>query len=318
MMQQKDFLKFSRNLVFFIILLFLGDRLIGFGLRTLFFSLKKGQYAQMTYSIDTAKPEILILGSSRALHHYSSSVIEQKLGKTVYNSGRDGQFIPYYCAVEDVVLNRKKPELIILDVNVWDLAPNNEKYEKLSMLLPYVSEHKELKKYTNVISKWENIKLYCETYLYNSTLLVSVHDHLFPDKLPQDDNGYFPLVRTMDKSSFDSYKVSKKLYDEKRAKQNIPLDIKVVDYYIQFLKKTRSQNIKTYVIISPTILHEPLIKERILLGNIAKQFKNVVFLDYSTDSTYNNHYEMFADELHLNNIGAEKFSADLTKVLSLK
>ena len=229
-MQQPDSIKFIRKFLIFIIVLFVCDRIIGYGLQTLYFSLKKGQYAQTSYAIETASPDLVVFGSSRALHHYASPELAEQLHCSVYNAGRDGQFIPYYCALEDVMLNRRKPKAIILDVNVWELAPNNEKYEKLAMLLPYIPRHPELKKYTNEISKWEYLKLYCKTYPYNSTLLISVHDYLFANKLPQDENGYFPLERTMNRWDFESYRKKKLVYDEKRARQHIPVDQKAVKY----------------------------------------------------------------------------------------
>ena len=126
-MQQSDIIKFLKNILLFVILVAICDQLLGYALDSLYFSLKKGQYAQTTYSIDSTKQEVMIFGSSRALHHYASTLLSKELNKTVYNAGRDGQFIPYYCALQDAVLKRKKPEVIILDVNVWEVAPNNEK-----------------------------------------------------------------------------------------------------------------------------------------------------------------------------------------------
>lgn len=302
-----------RNLAIFIILLFICDRIIGYVLQKSYFSLKVGQFAQTTYTLDKASPEILVFGSSRALHHYSSEILSNRLHKTIYNAGSDGQFLPYYCAAQEVILQRKIPKIIILDVNIWELGPNESKYIKLASLLPYVSEHPILKKYTSEISDFENLKFISKTYPYNSTLLISTYDHIFSNKIPVDDRGYFPLVRTMPKHQFEGYKEQQRIYNDKRAKQNIKIDKKAMDYYHQFLQRCKDLNIKTYVIISPTILKEPKSKEKILLEIIAKEYSNVTFLDYSHDANYNNHYQLFADEFHLNNIGAEKFSKELAE-----
>ncbi|MBK0383662.1 hypothetical protein I5M32_11900 [Pedobacter sp. SD-b] len=310
-MEKINLKRFFKNLLIFTALLVAADRIIGYALEKAYFSLKAGQFAQTTYTLDKAAPDILVFGSSRALHHYSSSILSDKLHKSIYNAGSDGQFLPYYCAAQEVILQRKIPKIIILDVNIWELGPNDSKYIKLASLLPYVSEHPILKKYTAEISDYENIKFISKTYPYNSTLLISAYDHLFSNKLPSDDRGYFPLVRTIPKQQFEHYREQQRIYNEKRAKQKIKIDMNAVDYYRAFLQRCEDLKIKTYVIISPTILKEPKTKEKILLKIIAEEYPNVTFLDYSSDATYNNHYKLFADEFHLNDTGAKKFSEEL-------
>ncbi|HEX7366403.1 MAG TPA: hypothetical protein VF273_04865 [Pelobium sp.] len=306
---------FFKKFAIFIVVVFAIDWLIGLGLQKLYFSLNEGQFAETTKALDKAAPDILVFGSSRAQHHYSSRILSQKLGLSIYNAGRDGQFLPYYCAVQDVILQRKTPKIIILDVNIWELGPNEQKYMKLAQLLPYVSEHPVLRKYTAEISEFENLKLISKTYPYNSTLLISIYDHVFKNNEPIDDRGYTALTGRVSETMFKKYSAEKALYDKKRATQNIMIDKHAINYYRQFLQKTKDLNIKTYVVISPTILKEPNTEEKSLLPAIAKKYSNVTFLDYAVDSTYNNHFKLFADEFHLNEIGAQKFSKSLAELI---
>jgi hypothetical protein len=95
-MQQSDIIKFVKNILLLVILIAICDQLLGYGLQSLYFSLKKGQYAQTTYSIDSTSQDVVIFGSSRALHHYASTLLSEELNQSVYNAGRDGQFVPYY------------------------------------------------------------------------------------------------------------------------------------------------------------------------------------------------------------------------------
>ncbi|WP_017259310.1 hypothetical protein [Pedobacter arcticus] len=314
-MLNRNVISFFKKLILFAVIIFAVDWVLGLALEKLYFSLKKGQFAQNTYALDEASPDILVFGSSRAQHHYSSKILSENLGYSIYNAGRDGQFLPYYCAVQAVILERKTPKIIILDVNIWELGPNEQKYMKLAQLLPYVAEHPVLRNYTAKISKFENLKLISKTYPYNSTLLISVYDHLLTNTEPEDDRGYFPLVGEVSEKMFNKYQTEKKTYDEKRATQDIEIDQQAVAYYHQFLKKTKDLNIKTYVVISPTVLKEPNTEEKSLLESIAKKYSNVKFLDFATDSTYNNHYQLFADEFHLNDKGAEKFSKELAELI---
>jgi len=315
-MRNPDIIKFGKSLLLFVIIIAVLDFTIGLSLEKFYFNLKKGQYAQTTYSIDSTSQDVIIFGSSRALHHYSSPILTEKFGSSLYNAGRDGQFIPYYCALQDAIFKRKHPKLIILDVNVWEIAPNDEKYEKLSMLLPYIHRHQELQKYIEEISEWENIKLVSRTYPYNSTVFVSLHDYLFSHNIPEDDNGYFPLDRTMSKNDFETYRVKKNIYDQKREKMNVPFDVKAIKYYEYFLNQVELLHIPTYVVISPTILKEPATKEKLLIESIASRYKYVKFLDYSGNKEYNDQYEKFADEFHLNTKGSTQFSIEIADYIN--
>ncbi|WP_144264052.1 SGNH/GDSL hydrolase family protein [Filimonas lacunae] len=296
---------------------FIADRAIGYLLHKLYFSVPKGQFAQTTYSIDSANQDVIILGSSRAIRHYNTSILSDKLHLSCYNAGRDAQFLPYYSAIEDVVFAKHTPKLLILDMNVWEFSPNSQKYDRLSIFLPYVQNHPELVPYIEEMGKWEKLKLYCHTYLYNSTLFIAMHDFLLGGSLPKDENGYLPLDRQMSKHDFDNYEQKKKLYDAKRAQEHIVLDQKAVKYFESMLDKARAKNVKVYVIISPTILSEPETEEKKLIGTIAQRYPNVTFLDYTHDTRYNNLYQKFADEFHLNKEGAEEYSKQLADTLKL-
>ncbi len=314
-MRNSQAITFLKSLVVGVLLVVVLDYFLGTMARKLFFGLKYGQYAQMTYAIDSTTQDVIIMGSSRALHHYESSLLSEALNSTVYNAGRDGQFIPYNCALLDAITLRNKPKMVILDVNVWDLAPNNEKYEKMAMLLPYYSSHPEFLKYIKEIGKWEKLKLLSKSYPYNSTLFVTAYDYMFTKSDAESDNGYLPIRRTISAKDFEMYRKKKIIYDIKREEENVPFDQKAITYYSYFLDKVDELKIPTYIIISPTLLKEPKTKEKLRLETMAKTHSMVKFLDFSQDSAFNNHNEKFADEFHLNEAGANEFSLILSDLL---
>lgn len=316
-MQSLPYIKFFKKLVIFCAIAFVADRVLGFALHTLYFSVPKGQFAQTTYAIDSADQDVIVLGSSRAVRHYNTRELSEKLSLSCYNAGRDAQFLPYYAAMEDVVLQKHVPKLFILDMNVWEFAPNTQKYDRLSIFLPYVQNHPQLVPYVEEMGKWEKLKVYCHTYLYNSTLFIAMHDFLLAKSLPKDENGYLPLDRQMNLRDFESYKEKKKLYDEKRAHTEIQVDEKAVAYFENMLNKANKAHVRMYVIISPTILSEPETKEKKLIETIARKYPNVTFLDYTHDNRYNNKPEKFADEFHLNVEGSMEFTRQLVDTLKL-
>ena len=309
----KPVTRFFIRLAAFSIILFAADRLVGFALKKIYFSQNKGQYSQTTYALDSAKQDILIFGSSRAVRHYSPSIISKASGLSCYNSGRDGLMIPYAAAVQEVSLSRHVPKLIILDISPRELGIDRVKYERLSILLPYCSEHEQLMKYIKEVGPFEPDKLLSKTYPFNSSAFVLACNTLLSKSVAKDDNGYLPLENTLTKAEADDYLKRMTTRAKKiRGKTEIAED-KAIAYFKQFLDNTAKFNIKTLVVISPSILNNPFyldnqLLERNLIEKITARYKNVTFLDYSKDARFNGHAEKFADYFHLNVQGSTEFS----------
>jgi len=305
--------KFLRNLLLFVILVVIVDNLLGYCLQTIYFSQKKGQFAQTTYSVDSTHQDVLIFGSSRAVRHYSPSIISQSLHLSCYNVGRDGQMIPYYSALQETIFKRYKPKLVILDINPWELSPGEEKYEKLSILFPYCREHPEMIKYMSNSSPWEKYKLLSRTYPYNSSLFILGYNTLFADKVQEDDNGYVPLPGKMTQAALTDFNDRMKNSSESADDESKVIDERSLGYYEQFLRNTEREGIKTYVVISPTILKQSQNYKIRKFIAVAAKFRNVTFLNFSTDPKYNYQFSKFSDVFHLNKEGSEEFTNDLIR-----
>jgi len=307
---------FLKRLFIFIIALIVIDQVIGFLLSQLYFHQQRGQFAETTYAVDSANQDIIVFGSSRAVRHYSTSILSNSLGKSCYNVGRDGQMIPYYAALEDVIFNRKKPSMVILDINTWEFYVGASKYEKLSILLPYCHKHPELIKYLEAANPFERYKLFSAIYPYNSTLFIAANNKLFENDIPKDENGYDPLNRKLDAAGIAyTKKIIAQAKSESLMKQ-AKTDTLALKFYKQFLQKCVDNNIPTYVVISPTLAPEFPNERKDRLLAITKSFPTVTFLDYSSDSNYNNHFEKFADYFHLNREGSEEFTKELVNRLA--
>lgn len=312
-MINKPVIRFFVRLAAFSVILFAADRLAGLVLKKIYFSQKKGQYSQTTYALDSAKQDILIFGSSRAARHYSPSVISKASGLSCYNSGRDGSMIPYAAAVQEISLSRHIPKMIILDISPRELGIDRTKYERLSVLLPYASEHEQLMKYIKEVSPFEPDKLVSKTYPYNSAAFVMACNTLLAKSVTKDDNGYLPLESSLTKAeTADYFKGMVSRANKIRKKTELAED-KAVAYFKQFLDNTAKYNIKTLVVLSPTIIKNPFyldnqMLERNLIEKMAARYKNVTFLDYSKDPRFNGHSEKFADYFHLNVQGSKEFS----------
>lgn len=304
---------FLKCLILFIIILTFVDFCLGRLLETVYYSQRKGQFAQTTYSIDSTTQDILIFGSSRAVRHYSPKLMEEALAMSCYNVGRDAQMIPYYVAMQEAIFKRYKPKMVILDINSWELSPGEGKYEKLSILLPYASRHPELVPYLEKSSMWERLKLLSKTYPYNSSLFILGYNTIFSGRVPADENGYAPLSGEMTDLMLEDH--LRRMALSGNSEDNQAIDVQALDYYRQFLSATERYDIKTYVVISPKILREAVTYRTQKLIDIASQFRNVTFINFSSNPAYNMKYQKFSDVFHLNKTGAEEFTKDLVKLI---
>jgi hypothetical protein len=312
-MKTMSFAKFLIKPVAFLAVLILFDQLVGAGFRKIYFSQRVGQFSQTTYAIDSARQDIMIYGSSRAVRHYSPSIISKIVGLSCYDSGRDGLMIPYSTAMEEISLNRHTPKLIILDISPRELGVDQSKYDKLSILLPYCDKHPEFIKYIREISPFEPYKLLSKTYPFNSSVFILGTNALFPKTVKKDDNGYLPLEGKMTKLEVDDYSLRmNKRYLKIKKRKDVPEE-KGIRYFKTFLNNSAKRNIKTLVIISPTVLKNPFYLdnqtvEKELIVKLTRQYPNVTFLDYSSDPHFNFRPEKFSDVFHLNKQGSEEFS----------
>jgi hypothetical protein len=114
------------------LLVFVLDAALGSGLRRLYFGMRWGKFARVTYALDKTSEQILFFGSSRAYTHYVPEVFEEKMGRRSYNVGHDAAGMLYHVAMLEGILTRYRPETIFLDFRPDELAENVQGFQVLS------------------------------------------------------------------------------------------------------------------------------------------------------------------------------------------
>jgi hypothetical protein len=306
--------KFSRiiQILAFIIIIAVSDKVIGIILNKLYFHQKSGPGSSLTYSLSECKADILIFGNSRAQHHYDPKIISDLTGLSCFNAGLDGGhsiLLPY--AQIKTITDRYTPKIIILEFFPSGLVHDPSNYEKLSILLPYYNRFPELKPYILLRGPYEKIKLLSSIYPFNSDIInilkFNTNYHYDKTKVP---NGYVPLIGNLNVS----------LLKPSIAKDShIEVDSNLVDALNKIIRICQKKNIKLFIINSPifhTISDKPIAQsdaEKLAI-QIIKQ-NHVDFLDYSWDSTFIGHNEWFSDRAHLNSDGSKIFSNKLIEHL---
>lgn len=67
-----------------------------------------------------ARADVLILGSSRAKHHFDEKLLSSLWGVSVYNGGFSGQGIPFSRVAFEQIAAVKKPKAVIIEVIAFD------------------------------------------------------------------------------------------------------------------------------------------------------------------------------------------------------
>lgn len=84
--------KITIRIVVFIFAVYSLDITIGNVLEFLFFKQKTGPNYQIIESITTNRADLVILGNSRAQHHYNPRIISKKTGFSSVNAGLNGGY----------------------------------------------------------------------------------------------------------------------------------------------------------------------------------------------------------------------------------
>jgi len=300
------YLYFFLRLGILLVIVGILDYAIGSALRYYYFKQTQGKQYRTTVSMEQTKAEVLIFGSSRANHHYSPAQIGKQLNNTVYNAGRDGQYLFYHYAVLKSILKRYRPNLVILEFQRGEFSKNQESYDMLSSLLPYYADHPEIRQVIDLKGPYEKIKLLSRIYPYNSTVLSIAGGMDGLNKRKETTNmGYVPLTNTWQEPLKAEGLTHKPDAD--------PVKIKVFNSFIDDCKKL---GIEIVIVCSPYFIKFTRYDESIMLAKKIAARKDIRFYDFSNDSYFLNQKNLFSDPLHLNYKGAEYFTRKLLDTMA--
>jgi hypothetical protein len=278
----------------FILILVGLDFGVGKILELAYYSQTSGKFYRTTAIVDRTTADVLIFGSSRAIHHYDSRVFESELGMSTFNAGSRGQDMIYTYAILKSALKRYTPKLVILNIDTR-LFNLEGKFERLADLAPYYRSHEELRTIIERRSKFENVKLLSTVYQYNSTLLHIINYALFPQI---DYDGFFPLKGVAEIKGVNLLPVNGDLL----------VDNDYLFYYQSFLDDCQKAGVQIIVTLSPSLIATAKEPQAMQVAMENAKTRNIPIMDYSQDQRFINHSEFYADTAHLNESGAQFFS----------
>lgn len=287
--------KFLLHILLFFAIVGVVDVCVGFGGRYLQGHAKGGSARQFNDLVMKDKHDVLILGSSRAHHHYDTPFLSDTLGLDVYNAGYDGNGVVLAVGILEMVLNRYTPKVVLFDIepsfdiNVYEKDNNHIRY--INNLKPYYME-RGVSQIIKDVSMEEWRKVQSGLIRYNTEILGMVVDNIVNRGTQK--GGYAPMTGRILKDP------------EPRVAQELELDAFKLSYIEKLIALCQSHDIPIVLVGSPKYEMQNSaalnpVKE------IAEKL-DVPLLDYYADPTFNAHKEWFKEPMHLNRDGARVFS----------
>lgn len=297
--------KFIGKVCLFFLIIVIIDTLFGFSMDAITKRIDIGGTGRDNYICNKLTDDILVFGSSRAVHHYNAQMLTDSLGKTCYNVGEDGCGIIFAYGRLLMLTERYTPKTII-----YEVSPSFDYlYEENKHSYPYrLKQHYDRQGIDSIlwdIDPTERFKMPSGMYRHNSSFLQNMIVYFLKMSTPNGVRGFQPINQEMDTMKIKKDKI---LCDTINGYEYDSLKIK---YLNKFMEKTKDMDM--VFVVSPiwygqdTLVMEP-IKRICEKGNVS-------LIDFSNSPKYVHCNKYFKDGTHLNARGADEFTRDLIKEL---
>jgi len=277
---------------------------LGFGLACGWLeSHAKGGMTRRIHEITSLqKADVVMMGSSRAHHHYVSSILADSLGITAYNAGVDGNGIVLAKGLYEMMAKRYTPKVIIYDVepafdiNVYAEDGNNTRY--IGQLRPYCQDV-QVKEIITRVDASEKYKDLSAMFRYNSKVFDLLKDFVVLSDYTVD--GFAPMYGEM-----------KREPDKKTVGVLSQKDTLKLSMLEEFVAELSTSDTRLIMMVSP--------KYGAISSEVFEPVKDICnkyvveFWDYYTDPEFQK-MEYFKEQMHLNDKGARAFSECIAQKL---
>lgn len=290
-----------------IVLIKLMDYCLGGANSWFYHSSKYGIFHRQQYVLNESKDDIIILGSSRASHHYVPSVLTDSLGMSCYNAGSEGMCVYYHYALLAAMIERGHcPKVVIYDVMNLDAkehpGPTFTLEAALDRLAPHYGEFACIDSLFERRGWKEKLKLMSLSYRYNSKLVQAIKCNFIPSP---ENNGYEAVKGQLKESMLFHHEA----YDD------CALDSLKLEYMQKMLLLAKQHHVKLFFVLSPYFVDNPS-RAYDAAKDIAMS-NGVEIIDCYNESALMKR-NLFRDFMHLNDEGAHVWSAFLAHILKTK
>ncbi len=294
--------KFLLHILCFFGIVAVADFAFGYGCEWLQNHAKGGRMKGVRQSALEQTADVVIMGSSRAHHHYVPSVINEETNLTAHNAGVDGNGIVLVTGLYYLMAERYTPRVLIYDVepafdiNVYAEDGNNTRY--IGWLRPYFWRP-QVKEVVCRIDPMERYKNWSAMFRYNGNIADLLKDQVVMSDYTAD--GYAPLYGEM-----------KKEPDKKASGGASVQDTMKLHLMEEFIARMSQSETKLIMVASPK--YGATSSEVFAPVKELCEKYGVEFWDYYTAPEFQK-MEYFRESMHLNDKGARKFSKTIANDL---
>lgn len=261
---------------------------------------KGGYIGHHNYITDKTHEDVLVFGSSRAIHHYNPQIIQDSLNFSCYNCGQDGNGIILFYGWWQLIKERYTPSVIIYDLAPgFDLFIGDDNHRYLGWLKGS-HEQKCINEIFDYIDATEKYKMISHLYRYNSQFMQIIVDYFHP-LYAISENGFLPLYGELD---------SMRVHNPHEPAVHMVDSVKL-HFMNAFIEQTK--DIRLVFVVSPDYTGGDTTQHAFFKELCSKN--GIPFLDYSNNPKYVHNTDYFVDGAHLNALGADEFTRDITQQL---
>ncbi len=286
--------KYIIGITIFFVCFFCADRLVGYISDYLVEHAISGETQKNEYICDRTNEDILILGSSRAVHHYDPRIIEDSLGLSCYNCGYDGCGSITAYGLLNILAKRYSPKVIIYEITPeFDYLKTDKDNTKYLGPLKNYYDREGIDSIFMTVSPTERWKMCSYMYRINSKTIQMVSENFM--KRNETIKGFHAQEKSM------SYEPE---IDETHKEREYD-DIKI-KYFKEIISLCKKHEIKLLFSVSPsykkTDSYTYSYAEDLARGN------DIPFISHYSDTLINRNKENFHDQIHMNMNGAQTFT----------
>lgn len=285
-----------------LVLLLAADRIVGYLLQRGYQSTTWGAIGRKNTIINKVNSDVLILGSSRALHHYVPSIISDSLHMSCFNCGQGGQGIIYHYTLLRAITQRYMPKMIIYEMTYdYDVAPSDN--ARFLGEVRTIGEHGCRDSVLRAVGHYEAIKMLSSIYPYNSLLL-----HILGDNMQRKNllayNGMIPMKGEL--AADDNYVP---------AYKNTTLTDSVKIGFLEKMLREYSKLTRLVVVVSPVYgANRPAKYQQV--QRLCQRY-GVAYINNSGDIRFTHSPALWSDHAHLNSSGAALYTQTVCSKLRL-
>lgn len=259
--------------------------------------------------------DLIIMGSSRAVHHISPAILDERLNINTYNLGISAWTFPMQKARFETYLKRNaKPRYIVHSIDLHMLSRREDLFN-YQQFLPYLDDADIRAATKGYKGEFGAAQYYLPMFKYNGNLNLAAAGILSFFDLAEMRRTSVKGYREQNLEWDGSFDVFKKKFPDGYAHA---FDERVAEEFEAYLEFCKKNDIKIIMVFSPEYFElRPFITNREKIMSVFRNYSkkhDVPFLDYSNHSISFDK-TLFYNSEHLTSEGAELFTEILAQDL---